>query len=643
MTTRRRANHRSEQSREAPVSRSQSRSAAGTDWRTVIEDPTRLTHLFRCGLLDSAAEESFDRLTRLCADLLRAPVALVSLVDDHRQFFKSALGLCEPWASRRETPLSHSFCKHGVAMNAPLVVSDARLHPDLQDNLAIRDLGAIAYAGIPLRSSGFPIGMFCVIDGQPREWSEQELKLLTELAHAVETQLELRLTNSLLDERGRMLEQLLQTMPTGVVVRNSEGRVLRTNPALERVLGYSRTELEAADAVAITHPDDRPADALNRAALDNGNQPTAEVTQRLLHKDGHWVWTRMSSAAVRDETGKLNGTIALIEDISAQREAQRELAHQAEVYRAIARSIPRGAVFMCDHDLRILAADGPEVLASIGIDRDELMGKTLDQIVSHEAFTSLAPYYRRALSGETVEREVVRNGRSLLTRFAPVRRGAGIAAAVALTLDVTEERVQTEAVRYSKALFEATMATIEDGVVLLDENNTVLLANAAYADFFGFELERLPGTGRARFLAQISRLSDDPEDLVRRIETPSGAGDEFVFARPRKRILRRTVTSVALPNGPGQLVTWHDATVQVELMAERRREAFTDPLTGIPNRRAAEDTLRHEQARVQRAGSRLSVALFDIDHFKSVNDRFGHAAGDEVLRRVAETLHGRRD
>ena len=104
-------------------------------------------------LLDSPPEEAFDRLTRLAARLLGAPVALVTLADDNRVFFKSALGLPEPWASRRGTPLSYSFCRHVIASGAPLVVEDARRHPVVRTNPAIRELSWIAYAGVPLTVS----------------------------------------------------------------------------------------------------------------------------------------------------------------------------------------------------------------------------------------------------------------------------------------------------------------------------------------------------------------------------------------------------------------------------------------------------------------------------------------------------------
>ena len=78
--------------------------------------------------------------------MLNAPVALVSLVDADRQFFKSCLGLPEPWASERGSPLSHSFCQHAVASREPLLVDDSREHELLRDNPAIRDIGVIAYA-----------------------------------------------------------------------------------------------------------------------------------------------------------------------------------------------------------------------------------------------------------------------------------------------------------------------------------------------------------------------------------------------------------------------------------------------------------------------------------------------------------------
>ena len=157
-----------------------------------VHDPGRLDALRRVGLLDTPREEAYDRLTRLAAKLLGAPVALISLVDDERQFFKSCLGLEEPWASARETPLSHSFCQYAVAEGEPLVIEDAREHPLVQDNLAIRDLNVVAYAGIPLiRPGGEALGTLCVIDHKPRVWTKDQLDILTDLAASVLSEIEL--------------------------------------------------------------------------------------------------------------------------------------------------------------------------------------------------------------------------------------------------------------------------------------------------------------------------------------------------------------------------------------------------------------------------------------------------------------------
>lgn len=162
------------------------------DAAAAARDPDRVGALEATGLLDSEIDPAFDRITRLAAQVLNAPIALVSLVDADRQFFKSCLGLPEPWASRRGTPLSHSFCQHAVASREPLIVDDAREHAVLGDNLAIRDMGVVAYAGIPLIDpDGNALGTLCVIDSQPRHWTSHQVQLLADLAASVVTEITL--------------------------------------------------------------------------------------------------------------------------------------------------------------------------------------------------------------------------------------------------------------------------------------------------------------------------------------------------------------------------------------------------------------------------------------------------------------------
>ncbi|MDQ3934738.1 MAG: GAF domain-containing protein [Actinomycetota bacterium] len=162
------------------------------DVLAAVRDADRLRALRDTGLLDSSRDEAFDRHARIASEALDAPVALVSLVDEDRQYFKSCLGLPEPWLGERESPLSHSFCQHAVASREPLVVSDAREHPVLRSNLAIRDMNIIAYAGVPLiDSAGHALGTLCTIDDHPRHWTRHQLGLLRDIAASVVREIEL--------------------------------------------------------------------------------------------------------------------------------------------------------------------------------------------------------------------------------------------------------------------------------------------------------------------------------------------------------------------------------------------------------------------------------------------------------------------
>jgi GAF domain-containing protein len=161
-----------------------------------VADPERLAALRRVALLDTPAEEAFDRLTQQAATALDVPISLMTLVDKDRQFFKSCLGLPEPWVSLRETPLSHSFCQHAVAARTTLLIDDARSIPLVRDNLAVRDFNVVAYLGVPLMTSdGQALGSLCVIDTQPRTWTDDEIAMVQSLASQAIAEIERRLNH----------------------------------------------------------------------------------------------------------------------------------------------------------------------------------------------------------------------------------------------------------------------------------------------------------------------------------------------------------------------------------------------------------------------------------------------------------------
>lgn len=159
----------------------------------LLEDPERLSALQLTGL-GPAADPEMEFFAGWVRKALGASVALVSLVQADRQVFPGMVGLSEPWASRRSTPLTHSFCQHVVTTAEPVVITDARRHTQVEDSLAIPDLGVIAYAGMPLTDDhGNVLGSLCVIDHSPREWTDDELDTLQCVAHACSIELRLRL------------------------------------------------------------------------------------------------------------------------------------------------------------------------------------------------------------------------------------------------------------------------------------------------------------------------------------------------------------------------------------------------------------------------------------------------------------------
>ena len=226
-----------------------------------IGNPTRLAALRQTSLLDTPPEEPFDRLTRLAAIVLRAPIALVSLVDGKRQFFKSCLGLPEPLASLRQTPLTHSFCRHAVASGEPFIVSDARTHPIVRDNPAVSELGVIAYAGIPLITrEGQTLGSFCVVDTRPREWTAEDIEALRSLAAAVMTEIETRRLAQELRGLSADLQELVEDRTFQLSRAEERWRVLlQVNNAVVNCLDRETLFEAVAGAVREAIPFDRAA------------------------------------------------------------------------------------------------------------------------------------------------------------------------------------------------------------------------------------------------------------------------------------------------------------------------------------------------------------------------------------------------
>ena len=152
------------------------------------DEQARLRELKTLNILDTPSEERFDRLTRIANRLFNVPIALVSIVDADRQWFKSSVGL-----DARETPRDISFCGHAILGDEVFVVNDAAQDGRFSDNPLVQGDPKIRfYAGCPLSSlSGHKLGTVCLIDQEPRGFSEEDRTILEDLGAMVEREIEL--------------------------------------------------------------------------------------------------------------------------------------------------------------------------------------------------------------------------------------------------------------------------------------------------------------------------------------------------------------------------------------------------------------------------------------------------------------------
>lgn len=212
----------------------------------------RLEALQATQLLDSPAEPAFDRLTALAAQKLDAPVSVITLIDKDRQYFKSTFGMGPPLCEVRQNPLSHSFCQHVVAVGEKLLVRDAREHPLVQTNPAVKEMGVIAYAGVPLTDSrNRSFGSLCVFDFKPRDWSNGDISVLKTLAAQVMTEIETRHKERSLD-RYLASVQARDAAPAAPVIPSSPAVPRRTIQDLRTPLSSLLLSLEALEKLNLS-------------------------------------------------------------------------------------------------------------------------------------------------------------------------------------------------------------------------------------------------------------------------------------------------------------------------------------------------------------------------------------------------------
>lgn len=223
----------------------------------MLNDLNGAAALRRVAVDDPLAADAFGRLTGLARAMLAAPVALVSIVDGARLVLRGQRGLPEPWASLGEVQLDHSFCEHVLEGCSPFLVRDAREDARLSRYAAVRELGLVAYAGIPLVAPcGHVLGTLCVIDHVSRDWRPSQIQLLADLGACVMTEIELRAATRLASLHAERAEQrsldtlaLLNAVPDVFLALDSDSRCQYLNRPAEALFSTGRSATAGAGSL----------------------------------------------------------------------------------------------------------------------------------------------------------------------------------------------------------------------------------------------------------------------------------------------------------------------------------------------------------------------------------------------------------
>jgi PAS domain S-box-containing protein len=298
--------------------------------RNPIQNPERLAAVRSTGQLDAPSDSAFDRIGGLAARVLNAPVMLISLLDDEREYFLSCVGLPPPWCDRRQTALSHSLGQYVVEAAAPYIVADASLEPALVDHGAVVDLGVAAYAGVPLDlNNGQIIGAFAAIDSVPRAWSDSEIAILEDLAALTITEIRLRQERTRPGGRPAFMQrvrlrQILDVIPEGILIAGPDQRFIMCNAAAVEILGTDVTTEDESMGALIGSFVPR---AMDGAPIQLEEMPLARSLlrgetvrgERLLIRKANSdqdVPVLISSAQLRGADDTVEGVVAIFQDIT---------------------------------------------------------------------------------------------------------------------------------------------------------------------------------------------------------------------------------------------------------------------------------------------------------------------------------------
>jgi PAS domain S-box-containing protein len=443
----------------------------------------RLAALQRYQILDTAPEADFDDLTRLAAQICGTPIALISLVDANRQWFKSRVGL----EDSSETPRDVAFCAHAILQPDDLfVIPDSHQDERFHDNPLVTGAPHIRfYGGAPLVTpDDHAVGMLCVVDHTPRDLTPLQLDALRVLGRQVMIQLEQRLKIQALENVIAEREQiaaalsesemryrvLVEHMPAIIYITppDDASTTLYISAQIEAALGFSQEEWMADPTLwsKQVHPDDHD-QALAGLELARSQDSPVSVEYRIRTRDGRVRWFHDTGTLIRDQTGRPLFLQGVVLDITERKQAEESLCESEQRYRDL---IENGQGLICTHSL-----DG--TLLSVNKTAARLLGYTQEELVGHNLSDFLAPTSRQQFDGYLAQiaheptaagymTVVTRNGTERIWRYHNTRHQEAGQPIYALgyAQDVTERVAAEVALRESQIRINL-LNTISTGMI----------------------------------------------------------------------------------------------------------------------------------------------------------------------------------
>lgn len=439
----------------------------------------------------------------------------------------------------------------------------------------------------------------------------------------------------------------------GMTLTSLEKGWLMVNQRLCDMLGYTHDEMVTKTWADLTHPEDLEEDVRLFESVLAGERDGYQMDKRYLRKDGSVLFARIDVKCVRDRDGKADKFIGMIADISDLLESQQELEESKKRLDLAINgaelglwdwNIVTGETFFSDNWYEITGYQPNELINHISSWESVIHPEDSDAV-----YDILDAHLKGRTPGFKAEHRIIRKDGDPtwvldVGKVFEHDADGNPTRAVGIYLDITSQKMAEEAMVESETTMKAMSEASHDALIMLDDQGLISFWSQAAERIFGWASNEALGQN----LHDLIALSEDARQAHKgmKIFAKTGKGPvigsimEFTARHKHGHTfpVERTVSSFRLRGRWYAVGTLRDITKRVQSRQQLLELARTDGLTGLNNRKHFFELAEREVIRAARYGSPLTVLMIDLDHFKRVNDTYGHDAGDAVLRHFSQLM-----